>query len=73
MTLYDLKNGQNATIISLDESLKIKNRLEKMGLFQGVNICAVRKAVFNGAIEIRLRNFSLALRKDIAEKIIVKV
>ena len=71
MTLYDLKNGEKALVISLDD-VKIKSRLEKLGFFSGVKVVAVRKALFNGAIQINFRNFSLALRKETAEKIIVK-
>ena len=72
MTLYDLKNGEKAFIISFN-NIKIKNRLEKLGFFSGVEVVAVRKALFNGAIQINFRNYSLALRREIAEKIIVKV
>lgn len=73
MTLYDVKNGEKAQILSIGENIKIKSRLEKLGFFAGVDVFVVRKGVFNGPIQIKLRNFSLALRKDIAEKIIVKI
>ena len=72
MTLYDLKNGEKALVVSLG-NLKIKGRLEKLGFYSGVEVLVVRKALFNGAIQIRFRNFSLALRKETAKKIIVKI
>ena len=72
MTLYDLKNGEKALVVSLD-NVQIKSRLEKLGLYSGVKVVAVRKALFDGAIQINFRNFNLALRKEIAKKIIVKV
>ena len=72
MTLYNLSNGQNAKIIWLNSDTKMKNRLLRLGVTQGARVKAMRKALFNGPIQIKIRDFCLALRKQDAEKIIVR-
>ena len=71
MTLYNLLDGKSAKIICIENENKMKNRLLRLGVTQGVSVKAVRKALFNGPIQIKVRDFYLALRKKDAEKIIV--
>ena len=52
MTLYSLLDGQTAKIVSLNNHLKTKNKLLRLGVVEGVKVKAVRKAVFNGPIQI---------------------
>ncbi len=72
MTLYSLLDGQTAKIVSLNNHLKTKNKLLRLGVVEGVKVKAVRKAVFNGPIQIKVRDFCLAIRKQDADKIIVR-
>ena len=69
MFLNELEIGEKAVVAKLENSEKIKNRLKNMGLVNGVKIRVVRKASFNGPIEIKLRDFYLALRVDDAKYI----
>ena len=69
MFLNELEIGEKALVAKLENSEKIKNRLKNMGLVNGVKIRVVRKAPFNGPIEIKLRDFYLALRVDDAKYI----
>ncbi len=72
MTLYSLLDGQTAKIVSLNNNQKTKNKLLRLGVVEGVKVKAVRKAVFNGPIQIKVRDFCLAIRKQDADKIIVR-
>ncbi len=72
MTLYNLLDGQTAKIVSLNNNLKTKNRLLRLGVVEGVRIIVVRKAIFNGPIQIKVRDFCLAIRKQDADKIVVR-
>jgi len=69
MFLNELEIGEKAVVVKLENAEKIKNRLKNMGLVNGVKIRVVRKAPFNGPIEIKLRDFYLALRVDDAKYI----
>ena len=72
MTLYNLSDGQKAKIVALNNKANTKNRLLRLGVIEGVHIVAVRKALFNGPIEIKVKDFCLAIRRQDAEKIIVR-
>ena len=72
MNLYNLSDGQSARIVLLNNANKTKNRLLRLGVIEGVRVVAIRKALFNGPIQIKIRDFCLALRKQDAEKIIVR-
>ncbi len=72
MTLYNLSDGQSAKIISLNNFIKTKDRLLRLGVHEGAKVIAVRKAMFNGPILIKIKDFCLAIRKQDADKIIVR-
>ena len=72
MTLYNLSDGQSARILYLNNEIKTKNRLLRLGVIEGARVKAIRKALFNGPIQIKIRDFCLALRKQDADKIIVR-
>ena len=72
MTLYSLLDGQTAKIVSLNNHLKTRNRLLRLGVIEGVKVKVIRKAIFNGPIQIKVRDFCLAIRKQDADKIIVR-
>ncbi len=72
MTLYNLLDGQSAKIVSLNNKSKTKSRLLRLGVIEGTRVIALRKALFNGPIQIKIRDFCLAIRKQDADKIIVR-
>ena len=73
MKLSQMNIGQVGVIESIKTQQDYKNRLTILGLTQGVKITVIRKAIFNGPIQIKLRDFYLAISKNIADKIIVKI
>ena len=73
MKLSQMNIGQVGVIESIETQQDYKNRLTILGLTQGVKFTIVRKAIFNGPIQIKLRDFYLAISKNIADKIIVKI
>lgn len=72
MLLSNLKVGESAKVTALLNPPKIKVRLENIGLTCGVIVALIRKAPLGDPIEIKLRDFYLALRATDAEKIEVK-
>lgn len=50
-----------------------KCRLLEMGFIRGAEIKIIRKSVMNGPLEIQIRNFKIALRKEEAANILVNL
>lgn len=71
MKLSNVKLGQRVKLLSLDCNKILKQRLEDLGLTEGVNITVVRKAPLGDPIEIEVRGFCLAIRRSVADKILV--
>jgi ferrous iron transport protein A len=69
MFLSQLKDGQSAIIKDIKTSKKITERLTLLGLTKGIKITMIRKGVFLSPIEIKVRDFYLAMRKSEADKI----
>ena len=64
-TISDLQVGDRATVASYSEQGKgYRRKLLSMGLTPGVEIGVTRVAPMGDPVEIRLRGFSLSLRKD---------
>ena len=72
MTLYNLQDGKSVKIVALNNKVKTKNRLLRLGVVEGANVKSIRKALFNGPIQIKIKDFCLAIRKDEANNIIVR-
>lgn len=71
-SLTDLRIGQIAEIIQIDCSSQLKRRLMDMGLTQGTPVQVTRHAPLGDPIEIELRGYRLSIRKEDANKILVK-
>lgn len=69
MFLSDMKVGEKAKVLSLENPKKIKTRLENVGVTSGVKVTLIRKAPLGDPIEIKVRDFYLALRIADAKKI----
>ncbi len=72
MKLSEIKRGKKVTVLSMDMNKIAAERLGKMGLTNGSEVTVIRQAPFNGPIEIKVRGFYVAIRKNQAEQITVK-
>ena len=68
VTLRDVKPGFSARIHSLQDSA-LKNRLLSMGLTRGTTVEVIKSAPLGGPIAIRVRDYTLCLRKEDAKLI----
>ena len=69
MTLTDLPVGTSAKVVSVNGNNAITKRLMEMGVVPGVSVRIVKSAPFGDPIEIRVRGYSLAMRKSEADTI----
>lgn len=69
MTLADLKRGESRTVISVSGEGAISRRLMEMGVVPGVSVSMIKSAPFGDPLEIRVRGYSLALRRSEAQTI----
>jgi ferrous iron transport protein A len=69
MTLADLKNGESRTVISVSGEDAVSRRLMEMGVIPGVSVRMVKAAPFGDPLEIKVRGYSLALRRNEAQAI----
>ena len=72
MTANQLHSGDIAVIFGFKSEIKSKERLVEMGLLPGTIIRIVKQAPFSGAVEIKVRDYYLSLRKEDAGNIIVQ-
>ena len=73
MTLTELPRGENARVIAVKGTGAVTRRLMEMGVIPGVGVSVVKAAPFGDPIEIRVRGYSLAMRKNEADSIEVDV
>ena len=69
MILTNLPIGETAKVVSIKGNNTVTKRLMEMGVVPGVAVKIVKTAPFGDPIEIRLRGYSLAMRKSEAEAI----
>ena len=63
--LSELKVGERARVLGFGDSTgAYRRKLLSMGIMPGVEINVVRVAPMGDPVEVRLRGFSLTLRKD---------
>jgi ferrous iron transport protein A len=72
-TLNLIPAGQAAIIEQIKAEHVVKERLESLGLINGVEIAVVRKAPLGSTRIYRCLNTLIALRSDIAKMILVEV
>ena len=73
MTLKDLPAGHDARVTAVTGSGRVTRRLMEMGVIPGVAVTVVKAAPFGDPVEIRVRGYSLAMRKNEADAIEVAV
>ncbi len=69
MVLSDIKAGKSAVIKGINTDFIVKTRLLELGLKNGVKVTVERIGLFKSPIQIGLRGFSLAIRRELAQKI----
>lgn len=69
MTLADLEKGESRTVLSVRGENLITRRLMEMGVIPGVAVRMVKSAPFGDPLEINVRGYSLALRRNEAQSV----
>jgi len=67
--LTDVPVGGDARVVSVNGNNSVTRRLMEMGVIPGVSITVVKAAPFGDPIEVRVRGYSLAMRKNEAAAI----
>ncbi len=73
MTLARLKPGETGRITAIGAIGPLKRRLMDMGVLVGEEVRVVKVAPLGDPIEVKVKNYSLSLRKKEAEGIAVEV
>lgn len=73
MQLTDLPFGTSARVVRVSGDSAITRRLLEMGVIPGIELTVVRTAPFGDPLEIRVRGYSLAMRRNEAASIEVAV
>ena len=68
-TLASLKPGQSGVVFCITAQGAVKRRFLDMGITKGVRMTVERIAPFGDPIAVRLRGYSLSLRREEAAKI----
>jgi len=71
-SLADLRPGQAAKILAIHCERRMSRRLMEMGLLPGTEVRIVRVAPLGDPLELRLRDYSLSVRRSEAAKITVQ-
>ena len=62
-TLSSLAVGQKATVVAIRCERSTKRRLMELGVLPGTEVEVIRVAPLGDPIELRLRNYSLCVRR----------
>lgn len=74
MKLIELKTGQSAHIIHLNElSHDVRKKLMIMGMLPDTQVTLIRKAPMGDPLQVEVRGVSLAIRGQVAAAIEIKV
>lgn len=73
MTLNEIPIGTTVRVIGITGRNAITRRLMEMGVVPGVSVTTVKKAPFGDPLEIRVRGYSLALRRSEAVAVEVMI
>ncbi len=70
--LSQLTPGQSARVVRVEGGGSVRTRLQEMGLIRGTPVQFVRVAPLGDPIEVRVRGYSLTLRRQEADAVIVE-
>ncbi len=69
MNLTNLPIGTQAKVVAVNGNNAITKRLMEMGVVPGVSVRVIKSAPFGDPLEIRVRGYHLAMRKNEADTI----
>ena len=69
VTLTNLPIGRDARVTAVNGTGRVTRRLMEMGVIPGVSVQVVKMAPFGDPIEVRVRGYSLAMRRSEADAI----
>jgi len=72
MTLAELKPGESGRIVRVGSVGSIRRRIVDMGAVGGTNVTVVKVAPLGDPIEVKIKGYSLTLRKEEAEAITIE-
>ena len=72
-SLDNLKKGEKGVITAFKGKGIVRKHLMEMGLVRGSDVRVERVAPLGDPIEIKIKGYSLSLRKEDAEKIEVEI
>ena len=70
--LSQLRPGESAKLVRVEGQAGVRQRLQEMGLVRGAPVRFVRVAPLGDPIEVRVRGYSLSLRRQEADAVIVE-
>ncbi len=73
IVLTQLPVGSEGLVIAVNGTSRVMRRLLEMGVIPGVTVNVVKAAPFGDPIEVRVRGYSLAMRRSEADAIEVQV
>ena len=71
-TLKEIKVGRTARVVKLHGEGPVRRRIMDMGITKGVEITVRKVAPLGDPLELRLRGYTLTLRKEDAAMIEIK-
>ncbi|BDZ70894.1 FeoA family protein [Methanobacterium petrolearium] len=72
-TLNNLEKGENGVIKAFNGNSKVKKHLMEMGLVRGSDVKVERVAPLGDPIEVKIKGYSLSLRKEEAKQIEIEI
>jgi len=72
-TLDNLKKGENGIITTFKGNGRVRKHLMEMGLVRGADIKVERVAPLGDPIEVKIKGYSLSLRKEEAKEIEIEI
>jgi ferrous iron transport protein A len=73
MTLTELPIGTSGRVVSVHGDSAVTRRLMEMGVVPGVSVKMIKTAPFGDPMEIKVRRYSLALRKNEASAVEISI
>ncbi|HMT07354.1 MAG TPA: ferrous iron transport protein A [Pyrinomonadaceae bacterium] len=67
--LTELAVGSEARVTAVNGEGRVTNRLLEMGVVPGATVSVVKSAPFGDPIQVRVKGYSLAMRRSEAEMI----
>ena len=71
--LSQLKIGEKATVVAVHGEGAVRRRLFDMGVTPGAEVQLRKKAPLGDPLEVRLRGYTLTMRKNEAEQVTMEV